>query len=176
MYGLCFSMWLCQHQSSALYCLSLSSDYLPPWLVLLLHPIIQVSLIFLVVPPTPFFFGSPHKSYPSLFFSDHAAPLWRRKSNSLMSWNYQRIFFICHSSFTLKNTVLVNLHSLCDNEDHDPGSLLQFCLHPSVCCFLPSLSSTVTFLLKLLSVQLMYLSSALLSSCWLQLVNAWLIS
>lgn len=83
MYGLCLSMWLCQYQSSALYCTSLSSDYLPHWLVLLLCPIILVFLIILVVPPTPFSLSSPHKSYTSFFF---LWPCSTSEEESLILW------------------------------------------------------------------------------------------
>lgn len=100
------------------------------------------------------------------FFSDNVAHLWRRKFKSLIRWNDQ---IMCHNLFTLKNAILVSVHSF------SAGSPLQL-LSASFHVFLLSLSIPVTFLLELLSSQLMYLSSAFLSSCWLQLVNAWLIS
>lgn len=84
--------------------------------------------------------------------------------------NYQ---IICHNCFTLKNAVLVSVPSYCDVKrwwTWFKSSALY--LHLSMGSFLLSLSSPVTFVLKLLLSQLMYLSSALLSSCWLQLVNA----
>lgn len=135
MYCLCFSMWLCQHQSSPLNCISLLTAF--P-LGLFSSPPCYSGLFNIFRSSAYPFLSSPHKSYVSLHFSFHAAPLWRRKFNSLINSNCQRIFFICHSLFTLKNTVLVNLHPLCNKEDHDPVLPLQLWLHPSVCCLLPS--------------------------------------